>query len=362
MAAPHATTEAPTLVGKDFATMHGVLTDTGGLPTEVRFLYRTRDWPAWYASPWTEFGSAPTLFFSPVTGLTPQGMKEYMVQARNADGSFDGFIVRYWMKWRIDEYDGSPFLAYHYTATGPYEDWTLSLTTDIFCHMTMHVDNNVPFRKKGEHYKRGIVYMHTPLTFFRPEWHLDQVEPGDSLAHTFTWHCKKPYGKYTFQGTATTWGRLSPSKTPFYYIACKPTPPPIQTNDQCIFAYHNTGYCTAWNVNSQQFQPDHNYTLSSISLRLNQHSLELKGYFNIRLTRFGGDCWAEQILWQTDEYSLNMPPPRQPGLDTLASRSHPSAGRSPLPHLRRRRRRVVVLVHLRMAAGRQPRCHALVVF
>ena len=309
MAAPHATTEAPTLVGKDFATMHGVLTDTGGLPTEVRFLYRTRDWPTWYATAWTEFGSAPTLFYSPVTGLVPQGMKEYMVQARNADGQFDALIVRYWLKWRIDAFDGMPFLAYLYSATGPYEDWLLFLKTDVHCHMTMHVDNNVPFRKTGEHYKRGIVYMHTPLTFFRPEWHLDQVEPGDSLAHTFHWHCKKPHGKYTFQGTATTWGRLSPSKTPFYYIACKPTPPPIETSDQCTFPASNTGYCQEWNVVSQTFRPDHDYTLQSFSLRLNQYSLERKGYVRISLHRSGGDCWSEQLLWHTDEWSLSMPAP-----------------------------------------------------
>ncbi|MBA7583530.1 hypothetical protein ES708_25475 [subsurface metagenome] len=317
MAAPHATTEAPTLVGKDFATMHGVLTDTGGLPTEVRFLYRTRDWPTWYASPWTEFTSAPTLFFSPVTGLTPQGMKEYMVQARNADGQFDALIVRYWMKWRIDAFDGQPFFPYNYTATGPYEDWVLFLNTDVHCHMTMHVDNNVPYRKTGEHYKRGIVYMHTPLTFFRPEWHLDQVETGDSLWHTFHWHCKKPYGKYTFQGTATTWGRLSPSKTPFYYIACKPTPPPIPTLDKCLGPWSGWHFAQWWNAAGQTFCPDHDYRLARLHLGLNQYSLTKKGWLRVMITRQGGTCWSEQVLWSTDIYSTTLPDPNSYTLHTF---------------------------------------------
>ena len=309
MAAPTCTTEAPTLIGKDFVTFNGVLVDTGGKACVVRFWYKRRDWPNWSTTPWQSGGTDGSPFSYDLIDPTVHGQHEHYAQVANEDGQDDGLILRYWYRWKITAYDGSPFLVWNVTKTGPFGQWAIVLQTDIPCHLTLWVDNNVPYRKTGEHFKRGVVYMHTPMTFFTPNWQLAQDESGDSITHTFLWTCQKPYGKYTFQATGTVDGRPSPSKSPFYYIACKPAPPPVATSDRCTDPAANTGYYQWWNAGSQTFTPDHDYNLHSISLRLNQFELTRKGMLCFRVVRAGGNCWAETVLYQHYSMSTSLPPP-----------------------------------------------------
>ncbi len=307
MADPQVTTEAPTLIGKDFVTFNAVLVSTGGKACVGRFWYTREHWQGWSPSPWQSLGGDGSSFSHDHTDSTPKRQHQYWAEVANEDGMDTGLVLPFWFKWKHPPYDGSPFFAYQYQAVGPYENWTITCKTDIACHMTMWFDNGVPYRKTGEHFKRGVVYMHTPLIYFRPKWAILQQEPGDSRTHTFYWHCKKPYGKYYHQGTAYVDGRLSPSKTPFYRIKCKPTPPPISTNDQCATADSSGGACQEWNVTGQTFTPDHDYTLSSISLRLHQW-LDRRGFYYVKLLRVqGANCWAEPVLWKSRQYSRLLP-------------------------------------------------------
>lgn len=207
-------------------------------------------------------------------------------------------------------HDGSPFLAYNVTIVGPWDSWVITMRTDISCRLTLHVDNNVPFRKTGEHFKRGVVYMHTPLTFFTPKWHLDQQETGDSRDHTFLWNCKTPYARYTIQATGTVDGRLSPSKSPFFYFKCKPAPPPVPTSDKCLGPWTGWHFAQWWNAAGQTFCPDHSYALTRLHLGLNQYELTRKGWLRVMITRPGGTCWTEPVLWSTELWSGNLPPPK----------------------------------------------------
>ncbi len=310
MAAPQVTTEAPTLIGKEFVTFNAVLVSTGGKACVGRFWYTHERIRGWSASPWQSLGGDGSSFDYAYSTATPKGQHEYWAEVANEDGSDVGLVLPFWFKWKQPPYDGSPFLAYQYQAVGPYENWTITCRTDIACHMTMWFDNGVPYRKTGEHFKRGKVFLHTPLIYFRPKWAVLQEEAGDTITHTFKWQCKKPYGKYYHQGTAYVDGRLSPSKTPFYRVSCKPAPPPVETSDQCTSPDTNAGYAQWWNAMSQTFCPDHDYTLSSVSLRLNEYP-ERRGWYFVKVVRVDGSpCWAEPILWSCYKWSPTLPPPR----------------------------------------------------
>ncbi|MBA7540987.1 hypothetical protein ES705_33292 [subsurface metagenome] len=309
MAEPTCTTEAPHTIGKTYATLTGVLVDDGGHACVYRFWYMAYKSRTWHTTPWGSCGAPGSTFSAVITPASVVNNYDYFAQVANEDGQDDGLTLRFWFRWASPPHDGSPFLVLDVTIVGPWSTWIITMTTDISCHLTLHVDNNVPFRRKGEHFKRGVVYMHTPLTYFTPKWHLEQQETGDSRVHTFLWSCPKPYGRYTIQATGTNDGRLSPSKSPFFYFACKPEPPPVETSDQCIWARSNTGYFRSWNAGSQTFRPDHPYPLHTIAIRINQYSLERKGYVAIKLTRAGGACWSEHVIWSTEEWSRNLPSP-----------------------------------------------------
>lgn len=310
MADPQVTTEAPTLIGKDFVTYNAVLVSTGGKACVGRFWYTRQRYRGWEVSPWQSLGGDGSSYSLAYSTDTPKGLHEYWAEVANEDGMDTGLTIPFWYKWRQPPYNGSPFFPFRYQAVGPYEVWTISCQTDICCHMTMHFDNGVPYHKTGEHFKRGKVFLHTPLIYFRPKWSVEQDEPGDSQTHTFHWECKKPYGKYYHQGTATVDGLLSPSKTPFYRIKCKPTPPPIETSDQCLNPTNRGGYCQYWNAASQTFRPDHDYRLAGFEIRLFQFDVLRKGPLYVYLTRVGGNCWAEQVLASKHFWSQGLPPPK----------------------------------------------------
>ncbi|MBA7572838.1 hypothetical protein ES708_14625 [subsurface metagenome] len=308
MAAPQVTTEAPTLIGKDSVTFNAVLVSTGGKACVGRFWYTREHWQGWSPSPWQSLGGDGSSFSHHHTDSTPKRQHQYWAEVANEDGSDTGLVLKFWFKWKQPPYDGSPFFAYQYQAVGPYQLWTITCKTDIACRMTMWFDNGVPYAKTGEHFKRGKVYMHTPLIYFRPKWNVVQEESGDSLTHTFLWTCKKPYGKYFHQGTATVDGRLSPSKTPFYRVRCKPAPPPVETSDQCTWANNNSGSAQWWNAMSQTFTPDHDYTLSSVSLRLNEFP-DRRGWYFVKICKVDGSaCQSEPILWSCYKWSPFLPP------------------------------------------------------
>ncbi|MBA7569319.1 hypothetical protein ES708_11058 [subsurface metagenome] len=320
MAEPTCTTEAPHTIGKTYATLTGVLVDDGGHACVYRFWYmdskRIRyTWPegreilTWQTTPWQSAGAPGSTFSAVITVPRPHNSYDYFAQVANEDGQDNGLTLHFWFRWKSPPHDGSPFLTHNVTIVGPWDTWVITMHTDISCRLTLHVDNNVPFRKTGEHFKRGVVYMHTPLTFFTPKWALEQQETGDSLVHTFLWSCKTPYGRYTIQATGTVDGRLSPSKSPFFYFACKPAPPPVETSDQCTRDFSEGGYCQWWNANSQTFCPDHDYTLIGISLRLMQNDILRKGPYRVYVRRRTGDCWASPVLWTTFEWAQSLPPP-----------------------------------------------------
>ncbi|MBA7574181.1 hypothetical protein ES708_15983 [subsurface metagenome] len=309
MAAPQVTTEAPTLIGKDFVTFNAVLASTGGKACVGRFWYTHQRIRGWSASPWQSLGGDGSSFDYAYSTPTPKGQHEYWAEVANEDGGDTGLTLPFWFRWKQPPYDGSPFFPYNYQAVGPYENWTISCRTDICCHMTMWFDNGVPYRKIGEHFKRGKVFLHTPLIYFRPKWGVVQDEPGDSTTHTFQWQCKKPYGKYYHQATATVDGRLSPSKSPFYRLSCKPTPPPVETSDQCTSPTNLLGWAQWWNAVSQSFSPDHDYKLNGFDLRICQYQTTRKGPLRLYVTKVGGSCWSEQVLWMKDIYSTSLPAP-----------------------------------------------------
>jgi hypothetical protein len=91
--------------------------------------------------------------------------------------------------------------------------------------------------------------------------------------------------------------------------AAAAAPPPVATTDQCLTAALNTGFLQYWNACGQTFQPDHNYDLVGLSLRLNQYKTTRKGPFIVKVTQTGGNCWQETILWSEAGWSLDLPVP-----------------------------------------------------
>lgn len=362
MAEPTCTTEAPHTIGKTYATLTGVLVSTGGKACVYRFWYmdskrRRYTWPegreilTWQTTPWQSAGAPGSTFSAVITVPRPHNSYDYFAQVANEDGQDDGLTLHFWFRWKSPPHDGSPFLAYNVTIVGPWDAWVITMHTDISCHLTLHVDNNVPFRKTGEHFKRGVVYMHTPLTFFTPKWALEQQETGDSLVHTFLWSCKTPYGRYTIQATGTVDGRLSPSKSPFFYFACKPAPPPVPTLDKCLGPWAGWHAAQWWNAAGQTFCPDHDYRLARLHLGLNQRDLDRKGWLLVKVTRVGGTCWTEPVLWSTRLWSHNLPPPELPHMDHPRRAIHPTHPQHLVSHRRPHRRLLGRVLGRPMALG-----------
>jgi hypothetical protein len=235
MAAPTCTTEAARTIGMTYATLEGVLVSTGAKPCLVRFLYRCSKTKVLYTTPWQSGGADGSPFSAVINVATTCHSYRYLAQVANDDGHGEGRMLHHRSPSKPPAPDRSPFLVRSAEKAGPFGVWTIILTTDVPCHLSLFVDDNVPCHTNTEHFKRGIAYMHTPLTFFAPKWKLVQAERGDSITHTFLWHCRKPDGKYTLQATGTVAGRLSSRKSPFYYIACKPEPaPPLGINQSSI--------------------------------------------------------------------------------------------------------------------------------
>ncbi|MBA7555663.1 hypothetical protein ES705_48343 [subsurface metagenome] len=60
---------------------------------------------------------------------------------------------------------------------------------------------------------------------------------------------------------------------------------------------------------AQRFTPDHDYTLSSVSLRLNEFP-DRRGWYYVKIVRVdGGPCQTEPILWSCYKWSPTLPPP-----------------------------------------------------
>lgn len=72
-----------------------------------------------------------------------------------------------------------------YQHTDLLEGFTIVVTTDIPCHLFMRWTDKVPLKHPSTEYRRGIL-IQTGTRYCFVSWHEnEQIEPGDTLIHTF---------------------------------------------------------------------------------------------------------------------------------------------------------------------------------
>ena len=191
------------------------------------------------------------------------------------------------------------------TATGE----KFVLITDAPCHLWMRYTFVEPKIHNIAVERRGLPLREDLYFCFDVYIDNEQEEAGDTLTHTFIkepWPFCQPRWYY-YHGEVA--GLASPSTTAIFYKHPVAPPGPIPTND-CQPLYSMMGSsCSIWNAAGQIFTPDHDYIAQSLSLILNQASVNYKGPYCVKITLVGGTCWTEPVLFQFNGYSTDLPLP-----------------------------------------------------
>lgn len=114
--------------------------------------------------------------------------------------------------------------------------------TDVPIWLFAYVGINPPWKKRGTHEKRGVVFHHGAEVYF-PFWFIScQNEAGEITHHTFTWQVPSDEGTFDWRppgdnvlfwwrcgGRTTKWvwpfqPIWSASRSPFYNFRCKKPP------------------------------------------------------------------------------------------------------------------------------------------
>jgi len=111
------------------------------------------------------------------------------------------------------------------------ENWsftgkTITLRTDVHCHLWMHYSEQPPGRHDRMTMRRGLAEWNDPHWGFEEWAEIDQAEHGDTLLHTFTidpWPVGVAYW-YCFIGNIA--GEASASVSPWWKQEEALLPPP----------------------------------------------------------------------------------------------------------------------------------------
>jgi hypothetical protein len=196
------------------------------------------------------------------------------------------------------------FVVRNVTYTNTLSGVSITCYTNNPCHLWLRWTNVVPQKHINPVIVRGA-----PLGTFIDQCFvvytdLEQNEAGDTSTHTFTcepWPtCETRW--FYFWGTVN--GVLSPSRSAIF--SYHRTGPTITSDHQLL---HNSwgGFLQYWAADSQTFMPDHDYHLVKIELILAQVDTLRRGPYEVRITRKGGSCWLEPILYAAQGYSDTLP-------------------------------------------------------
>ncbi len=243
---------SPKDITHDSATFYAYIIDEGGLTWECCIQYRRSGKPYWQGTPHEFNVSAPTFFVRTITTKQPTYQHEcrlicwsrYLVPPQTITTD----PLRFWFIPYSPRSKGAPFLVTDWQISSFDLDITLRITTDIPCHLQVHISIIAPYSTVKVETKRGRKTKHHPVLVWQWPWHTWQTESGDTLEHTFSWTAPMYNTWYHLQALGTTDGKTSPSRSPFYKVYVEAIAPvPI-----CLTDYYDT-YGTVNTVRCYQY-------------------------------------------------------------------------------------------------------------
>ncbi|MBA7533843.1 hypothetical protein ES705_26089 [subsurface metagenome] len=134
--------------------------------------------------------------------------------------------------------------------------------------------------------------------------------PGDTLTHTFI----VPDWQYCQTKFFYFWGKVSgvtcvSTSPPFHYHNAYKAPLYVETSDKYDLSWSLNHPAQCYNADGQLFTPDHDYTVTRISLITTQSSLLHWGPYVVKLLLVDGYCWEEEVLWSYVGVSRDLPAP-----------------------------------------------------
>ncbi len=224
MTAPTCVTIAPADPLPDSVHLVGRLKDDGGLPTNGYFEHEWGPLNARYTTAPLPVADPGDTFDSLTPGQTYRWIHRFRAVVSNADDIGYGEWQNFWLPLPTRVAEGSSFYTEyaHGVWVGRALWWFVD--TDVACHLTAHISNEPPWKKRGAHFKRGKVFFHSPIVYWGWYFDLEQLESGDTTHHTFTYVLPSQMTEIWIQAIGTVDGKPSPSYTPFFqYIYTTPT-------------------------------------------------------------------------------------------------------------------------------------------
>jgi len=199
------------------------------------------------------------------------------------------------------------FLIADFSITCGTMQFTFWCKTDTLCYLTLHLSHQEPIIRRIPYQKRGADFELSSVTCFVEVATYEQIEPGDTLEHTFVVpllaYCQQHY----WYLTGTQGGVPCKSISQIFHVHCTKPSDPILTTDQNPYWNSNLmPYYTS--AVGQRWTPDHDYAPVKLDLLLWQYSTRNKGYFKVQIREITGTyCWLEPILWEVTHYGPNLP-------------------------------------------------------
>ncbi|MBA7583888.1 hypothetical protein ES708_25839 [subsurface metagenome] len=201
------------------------------------------------------------------------------------------------------------FLISEYQTTPNCETVTVSLKTDVPCHMWLRFTKEKIRKHPRTVVVRGLATSGDLRTCFVAYTDIEQEEDWDTLEHTFiitelTW-CHT----YYFYFWATSFGEVMTYTSAIFNFFYPFGTPPFKTCEKQEESDTIRGFLQEWNAPSQTFTPTHTYKVHHLSLMLKQWETTRRGPYCVKITIPDGDCWAENVIAYQKGYSALLPLP-----------------------------------------------------
>ncbi|MBA7524038.1 hypothetical protein ES705_16175 [subsurface metagenome] len=155
-------------------------------------------------------------------------------------------------------------IAYSHTATSII----ISIGTNTPCHLTCYYTDKEPGSHRTSRNQRGLTLPWGVYYCFVAWQSVEQIEPGDTLIHTFNispWsYCQTKW--LAFRGTVA--GELSPSVSPIFQ----------HHHSATLYQHYNTGETSAYRFTAttwvaQTFTVQISHTINQVRIMLNRYGL-----------------------------------------------------------------------------------------